>query len=396
MIINSLLDTDLYKFTMQQVVLHQFPGAHVKYKFKCRNEGIDLTPYAEEIGQEIKHLCSLKLRKEEIDYLKTLRFLKPGYIDFLKMFQLDHEAVKISTDGGKLDITIDGNWLQTILFEVPVLAIVNEVYFRYNQPSHDEAWDKGKANLEKKLVYLHENIADSSRYGSLFQFYFSDFGTRRRFAQMWHGYVIRTLKDRAGKSFCGTSNVWMSYAYKLPCHGTMAHEFIQAMQAMVKLVDSQKYAFECWSKEYRGDLGIVLSDVFGLDAFLRDFDLYFCKLFDGCRHDSGDPIEWCHKVIAHYRSNRIDPRTKRVVFSDGLNMKTAINIFKMFEGEIQMAFGIGTNLTNDVDLKPLNIVIKMVECNGQPVAKLSDAAGKTMCENEQFLAECRRVFQIPA
>lgn len=393
MIIHSLLDTDLYKFTMQQVVLHQFPGAHVKYRFKCRNHGIDLARHAEEIRSEIGSLCELRFREEEIAYLRTLRFLKPDYIDFLKIAKLDRDAFKVTPmDNGELDITVEGSWLHTILFEVPLLAIVNEVYFYHEAPAG--VAEVGVDNLMSKLAYLHENIADSSRYGSAFQFYWSDFGTRRRFSRPWHEDVIRNVK-RVG-SFSGTSNVWMAYAHKLQCHGTQAHEHFQAMQGMnVRLADSQKYALECWAKEYRGDLGIALSDVFGLDAFLRDFDLYFCKLFDGCRHDSGDPIEWCRRIIEHYRKNKIDPRTKRVVFSDGLTMKSAINIYKMFEGEIQMAFGIGTSLTNDVGLKPLNIVMKMVECNGQPVAKLSDASGKTMCENEQYLAYCRQVFKIP-
>jgi nicotinate phosphoribosyltransferase len=177
----------------------------------------------------------------------------------------------------------------------------------------------------------------------------------------------------------------------------MAHEYLQACQAVgPRLRDSQVFAFNTWAREYRGDLGIALSDVFGMDAFLRDFDLFFCKLFDGVRHDSGDPFEWGEKLIAHYQRMRIDPRSKAMVFSDALNVPLALRLFEYFRGRSQTAFGIGTNLTNDLGYEPLAIVIKMTRCNGQPVAKISDEPSKTMDYDPSYLAYVREVFQVPA
>jgi nicotinate phosphoribosyltransferase len=177
--------------------------------------------------------------------------------------------------------------------------------------------------------------------------------------------------------------------------GTMAHEYLQASQALgPRLRDSQTFAFESWAKEYRGDLGIALSDVYGMSAFLRDFDMYFCKLFDGARHDSGDPFSWGERMLDHYVRNRVDPRTKTLIFSDGLTVPRTIALYQQFKGRCQLAFGIGTNLTNDLGYEPMQIVIKMVRCNGQPVAKLSDTPSKNMCEDEKYLAYLRQVFDI--
>jgi nicotinate phosphoribosyltransferase len=177
--------------------------------------------------------------------------------------------------------------------------------------------------------------------------------------------------------------------------GTMAHEYLQACQALgPRLRDSQVFAFESWAREYRGDLGIALSDVYGFNAFLRDFDMYFCKLFDGARHDSGDPFIWGERMIAHYRANRVDPLTKTLIFSDGLTVPKTIDLFRQFNGRCLLAFGIGTNLTNDLGYEPLQIVIKMTRCNGQPVAKLSDTPGKGMCDDEKYLAYLAQVFEI--
>ena len=177
--------------------------------------------------------------------------------------------------------------------------------------------------------------------------------------------------------------------------GTMAHEYLQACQAVgPRLRDSQVFAFNMWAREYRGDLGIALSDVCGMDAFLRDFDLFFCKLFDGVRHDSGDPFEWGEKLIAHYEKMRIDPRTKTMVFSDSLNIPLAMRLFEYFKGRVRTSFGIGTNLTNDLGYEPLQIVIKMTRCNGQPVAKISDEPSKAMDYDPSYVAYLREVFQV--
>jgi len=384
MIIQSLLDTDLYKFTMMQVVLHRFPGAQVEYRFDCRSAGIDLRPYADAVRDEVEQLCSLRFAPDELSYLRDLRYLSADFVDFLRLFKLQRDYVDIRDDGEQLEIVIRGPWLHTILFEVPLLSIVNEVYFRASQPAPD--YEEGRRRLREKVRLI-------GSHGDAAGFRFSDFGTRRRFSRDWHAEVVRSLHTSLPGHFAATSNVHVARSQHLMPVGTMAHEFLQACQALgPRLADSQKFAFETWAREYRGDLGIALSDVCGVDAFLRDFDLYFCKLFDGARHDSGDPFEWAEKVISHYRKMRIDPRTKTLVFSDGLTVPLALSIYDAFKDQARPAFGIGTNLTNDLGYEPLNIVIKMTECNGQPVAKLSDSPGKTLCRDEIFLAYLRQTF----
>ena len=227
-------------------------------------------------------------------------------------------------------------------------------------------------------------------------FLVSDFGTRRRYNLKWQEHVVRTFHQAAPEVFRGTSNVYLAKKLGLTPIGTMAHEFLQAFQALdVRLRDFQTAALEAWVHEYRGDLGIALTDVVGMDAFLRDFDLYFAKLFDGLRHDSGDPYEWGDKAYAHYKNLKIDSRTKMLTFSDGLDIERSWALHQYFKDRFKTSFGIGTNLTNDLGHTPLNIVLKLVECNGQSVAKLSDSPGKTMTDNDTFLAYLRQTFQIP-
>jgi len=407
MIITSLLDTDLYQFTMMQAVLHQFPGAQVQYKFKCRNAGLDpasgqvlrpLAPYANEIRAEIRSLCSLGFQDAELAYLRSLRFIKSDFIDFLGLFKLNEKYISLTAlPNGDIDISIRGPWLHTILFEIPVLAIVNEVYFRNTQKLPDLI--EGRKRLDEKIEQL--------RGPGLSELKIADYGTRRRFSAAWHDELLRVLMARLGTAqspgrssgvsgqLAGTSNVLFAMKLGLTPLGTMAHEFLQACQALgPRLRDSQIFGFESWAKEYRGDLGIALSDVYGMSAFLRDFDLLFCKLFDGTRHDSGDPFEWGERMIAHYQRHRVDPRTKTLIFSDSLTVPRIIELYQQFKGRCQLAFGIGTNLTNDLGYEPLQIVIKMVRCNGQPVAKLSDSPAKDMCEDEKYLAYLRQVFEI--
>jgi nicotinate phosphoribosyltransferase len=388
MIISSLLDTDLYKFTMMQVVLHHFPAAQVEYRFKCRNRSVDLRPHIDDIRAAVRDLCHLRFRPDELEYLRGWRFFKSDFVDLLELFQLDERFIAVSPlgDEGDIDITIRGPWLHTILFEVPVLAIVSEVYNLRVRPQPD--YDEGRRRLAAK-VDLINGVTDPA-------FRIADYGTRRRFSYAWQAEVVRTLKEGTGRKFVGTSNVKLAMDNGLTPLGTMAHEYLQACQAVgPRLRDSQVYAFNTWSREYRGDLGIALSDVFGMDAFLRDFDLFFCKLFDGVRHDSGDPFEWGDKLIAHYQKMRIDPRSKTMVFSDSLNVPLAIRLFEYFRGRSQVAFGIGTNLTNDLGYEPLSIVIKMTRANGQPVAKISDEPSKAMDYDPSYVAYIRQVFQIP-
>ncbi len=390
MIITSLLDTDLYKFTMMQAVLHQFPGAQVEYKFRCRQPGIQLAPLADEIRGEIRSLCSLTFQEGELAWLRGLRFIKSDFVDFLSLFRLNEKCIQVRPlPSGELDITIRGPWLHTILFEIPVLAIVNEVYFRNTQPVPD--FIEGRRRLDEKIRALQTD--------ELRELKIADYGTRRRFSRAWQEEVLRVLSNRLGTGIngqlAGTSNVLLAMKLGLTPLGTMAHEYLQACQALgPRLRDSQVFGFESWAREYRGDLGIALSDVYGIEPFLRDFDLYFCKLFDGARHDSGDPFAWGERMIAHYRHHRVDPRTKTLIFSDSLTVPRTIELYQQFRGRCQLAFGIGTNLTNDLGYEPLQIVIKMVKCNGQPVAKLSDTPSKNMCEDEKYLAYLRQVFEI--
>ena len=390
MIITSLLDTDLYKFTMMQAVLHQFPGAQVAYKFKCRNPGVQLAPYVDEIRAEIKALCQLQFNEDELAYMRGMRFIKSDFVDFLGLFKLNEKYITIDAKpSGEIDIHIKGPWLHTILFEIPVLAIVNEVYFRNTQPAPD--FKEGRRRLTEKILQLND--------AGLKDLKIADYGTRRRFSKAWHHEVLTTLLQGLGTlpqgRFTGTSNVLFASSLGVTPLGTMAHEYLQACQALgPRLRDSQVYGFETWAREYRGDLGIALSDVYGIEPFLRDFDMYFCKLFDGARHDSGDPFTWGERMIEHYKNNRVDPLTKTLIFSDGLTVPSTIELFQRFAGRCQLAFGIGTNLTNDLGYEPLQIVIKMVECNGQPVAKLSDTPSKNMCEDVNYLAYLRQVFEI--
>ena len=390
-IITSLLDTDLYKFTMMQAVLHRFPGAQVEYRFKCRNRGVNLAPYVEEIREQIYWLCTLRFKEAELAYLRSLRFVKSDFVDFLGLFQLNAKYITVKPspkDNGEIDISIQGPWLYTILFEIPVLAIVNEVYFRATQPQ--PAFDEGRRRLDRKIALIRN---DPVLAGSGLKI--ADYGTRRRFSTPWQDEVLTVLNRDLADNLAGTSNVMFAQKLGLTPLGTMAHEYLQACQALgPRLRDSQTFAFESWAREYRGDLGIALSDVFGMDAFLRDFDLYFCKLFDGARHDSGDPFDWGERMIGHYLHNRVDPKTKTLIFSDSLSVPRVIELYHRFNGRTRLAFGVGTNLTNDLGYTPLQIVIKMVRCNGQPVAKLSDSPEKNMCDDEAYLAYLRQVFGL--
>ncbi|MHA1619494.1 MAG: nicotinate phosphoribosyltransferase [Promethearchaeota archaeon] len=386
-IISSLLDNDLYKLTMGQAVLHEFPEIDVEYKFQCRTKGIDLRPYRTGIEAEIDHLCSLRFSSKELEYLKTLPFIKKDYLDFLRLLQLNREHVHIYEEDDSLQIRIAGPWFLTILFEVPVLAIVNEYYFSHITAQKEINYSGARDRLQEKINMAYEM---SPAYK------FADFGTRRRFSFRWHSELVSQLAQSNinQRNFVGTSNVLLAKLNGVRPIGTMAHEFIQAGQAVgVRLVDSQKFMLQKWVDEYRGDLGIALSDTVGLDAFLRDFDKYFSKLYDGVRQDSGDPYEACEKIIAHYERMQIDPRTKVVIFSDGLDFPHARELLDTFKDRINVSFGIGTNLTNDFPgIEPLQIVMKMIKCNGQPVAKISDTLEKGMCEDAEYLFYLKRVF----
>ncbi len=394
-IISSLLDTDLYKFTMLQVVLHQFPQAHGVYEFRCRNNEQTVYPLADirdELEAELDRLCAIEFKADELGYLRSLRFIKSDFVDYLELFRLKRRFIHVHTDAdNRLNIRIEGPIIQAMFFEIFVLALVNELYFRRLETP--DVLAEGERRLQAKAALLRQ-YADQQQADDP-PFLISDFGTRRRYNLAWQEHVLRTLHAAAPDIVRGTSNVYLAKKLGITPIGTMAHEFLQAFQALdVRLRDFQKAALEAWVHEYRGDLGIALTDVVGMDAFLRDFDLYFAKLFDGLRHDSGDPYEWGDKAYAHYQKLKIDSRTKMLTFSDGLDIERSWALHQYFKDRFKTSFGIGTNLTNDMGHTTLNIVLKLVECNGQSVAKISDTPGKTMSDNNTFLAYLRQVFQI--
>jgi len=393
-VIRSLLDTDLYKYTMLQAFLHAFPQNQAVYEFVCRNQpDYPLAELAQDVEEQIEHLCTLSFAEDELAYLAGFRYIKSDFIDFLRIFRLQRRYITVAATGPQLTIVARGPQIHVMAFEIFILAIVNELYFR--RFATTDATREGRRRLTDKIQQLRDFTARGGRRH--FPFVFFDFGTRRRFSREWHEEVVSRLAAEAPQYFKGSSNLWLAREHSLTAMGTMAHEYLQTFQAVgVQLKHFQTAALERWVQEYRGDLGIALTDVVGMDAFLDNFDLYFAKLFDGLRHDSGDPIEWGEKALRHYEKLRIDARTKRLVFSDGLDIATALRIYDHFADRVPCGFGIGTSLSNDLGPKPLNIVMKLVECNGQPVAKLSDSPGKTLCKDETFLAYLRQVFRHAA
>jgi nicotinate phosphoribosyltransferase len=390
-IFTSLLETDLYKFSMWQAMLHRHPATQAQYRFVCRNQtAFPLAELAAEVEREIEALCALSFRADELAYLRTLRYLSSDFIDFLRIFRFQRDFIRIGADGPNLAISVDGPQVHVMAFEIFVLAIVNELYFR--RIAGPDTLLEGRRRLAAKIERLREFSDEPARRHP---FRFFDFGLRRRYSGAWHREVLTTLKHELPEFFTGTSNVLLARELDLVPIGTMAHEYLQTFQGLgVRLRDHQKAALESWVQEYRGDLGTALTDVVGMDAFLSDFDLYFAKLFDGLRHDSGDPYVWGEKALAHYAKLRIDPASKRLVFSDALDIDRCLHLYRHFADRTQCGFGIGTHLTNDTGLRTLNIVMKLVSVNGQPVAKISDAPGKTMCDDPGFLAYLRQVFGL--
>jgi nicotinate phosphoribosyltransferase len=393
-VITSLLETDLYKFTMWQAMLHRHPETRAEYTFLCRNPtAFPLADLLPEVNRELDHLCTLKFTADELAYLGGLRFIKSDFVDFLRIFHFQRDFISARANGPALEIVANGPQVHVMAFEIFVLAIVNELYFRRFDGA--AALVQGRQRLQAKIERLR---AFGSEPMMRHPFEFFDFGVRRRFSGAWQREIVATLKNEVPEFFKGTSNVLLARDLGVVPIGTMAHEYLQSYQAQgnVRLRDHQRAALEDWVQEYRGDLGVALTDVVGMNAFLADFDLYFAKLFDGLRHDSGDPVAWGEKALAHYARLRIDAHTKRLVFSDGLNLERAIALYRHFGDRTQLGFGIGTSLTNDVGLETLQIVMKLTRCNGQPVAKLSDSPGKTMCDDETFLAYLKQVFDITA
>lgn len=375
-IIVSLLDTDLYKFTMNQVMFHKHTDLNGTYLFKCRNKDVEFTPeMVDEINAQIDHLCTLTFTDEELNYLASLRFIKSDYVEFLRLWRPLRRYVRCFHTAGELYLEISGPLFSVMQFEIYLLEIVNEVYFRmkYNYLNLvDDALEK----LYEKMAGFH-----SGKY----TFKFAEFGARRRLSREWQDYVVSKLIT--DEHCVGTSNVYLAMKYGCKPIGTYAHEYVQMFQGVpgVQLAYTNKMALEEWFDEYQGDLGTALTDTLGTDLFLRDFNKLQALCYSGVRHDSGDPIEWGEKIIAHYEELGIDPKTKTLLFSDSLNFDRAQKIYNHFHDRINISFGIGTYLSNDTYAEPLNIVIKLQYVNGHPVAKISDTPGKAMCQDGDYL-----------
>ncbi len=391
-IINSLIDTDFNQLTMAQAVYHKYPVTIVRYRFICKSDR--KITHLHEINKELDHLCSLRFTEDELTYLSAISFMKPDFIEYLRFFQLNRNYIKTYLDKDmNLQIEIEGPWVATIFFRVPVLSIVSEVHSKHQSSENPAATlKKGKSLLAKKVKFLTEHL----KTGQIAGFKFAELGTRQRYSNEWQDTVIDKLKSKFRPYlFVGTSNVFFAKKYELKPIGTMTHEWLQAHQQMgFPLIESQKAALDVWAQEYRGELGIALSDVLGFKAFLRDFDLYSAKLFDGCRHDSDDPVSWCVKLVEHYDKLGIDPKTKQAVFTDNLYFEKAIEIHETLSDMINISFGIDINLTNDMGIEPLDMTIEMVECNGHPVAKVPDNKEKEICENPKFLSHLKKKFQL--
>lgn len=388
-IIISLLDTDLYKFNMNQVMLHKHTDLTGTYFFKCRDEGVHFTAeMIDEINAQIDHLCTLTFTNAELDYLRSIRFIKNDYVEFLRLWHPIRDYVTVGTDDTcGLTIKVEGPMFSAMQFEIYLLSIVSEVYFRMSIPDTFGSYDVGKNNLRDDL----EKFKDGT-----YTFKFAEFGGRRRFSREWQEYVVRQYVKECPNAMVGTSNVYLAMKYGLTPIGTYAHEYVQMYQGIpsIPLAYTNKAAMEDWYDEYKGDNGIALTDTVTTDLFLLDFDRAAANNFTGLRHDSGDPYEWGRKVIDNYAKYGIDPKTKTLLFSDSLNFEKAQNLYDAFKNDAKVAFGIGTYVTNHLDVKPLNIVLKLQYVNGNPVAKLSDVDGKTMCRDPEYINYLRNAVQF--
>ena len=388
-IVVSLLDTDLYKFNMNQVMFHKHTDLTGEYVFKCRNQGIVFTKEMfEEINEQIDYLCKLRFTNEELDYLRSIRFIKNDYVEFLRLWHPIRDYVKTSlSDDGKLEILVSGPLFSAMQFEIYLLEIVNEVYFRMNFD-----YMKLRRSAEEKL---NQKINDFN--SGKYNFKFAEFGCRRRLSREWEDEVIgRLSSELVNQNMVGTSNVYFAMKYNLIPIGTYAHEFVQMYQGInsIPLAYTNHYALQDWYDEYKGDNGTALTDTITTDLFLLDFDRANANNYSGVRHDSGDPYEWGEKIIKHYNKYGIDTKTKTLLFSDSLDFEKAQALYEHFKDRTKVSFGIGTFVSNDTCEKALNIVIKLQYVNGNPVAKLSDAKGKVMCQDENYLSYLRNAVDF--
>lgn len=389
-IITSILDTDAYKLHMQQAVFHHYPDVTVNAQFRCRSDDL-LGQYADQIAHQVKLMESLALTEDEFAYLSHISFFKPDYLNWLKNWHFNSQLLTIKNEGGQLVIQIEGKWVDVILWEVPLLAVISEIVHKDRSPNIGV--DQALVRLKDKLAIFDTNDIDMSG------FYLMDFGTRRRYSFAVQEAVVSYLQNHF-TNFNSSSNYLLAYRLGLRPVGTQAHEWFQAHQRLsTNLQDCQKTALQVWLDEYPHDLGVALTDCITMDAFLRDFDYYLASHYQGLRHDSGDPIEWGEKAIRHYQQLGIDPKTKLLVFSDSLNFDKALKIYQYFNNRVKLSFGIGGFLACDIpstefNTKSLNIVLKLTECNNQPVAKLSDSPGKTISKDLAFIDELKRTFKV--
>ena len=380
-IINSLLDTDLYKFNMNQVMFHKHTDLCGEYYFKCRNKGVKFTEeMVTEIKEQVAHLCTLTFTYQELNYLRSIRFIKKDYVEFLRLWHPIQDYVEIKLEKGNLEIKVSGPLFSVMQFEIYLLEIVNEVYFRMNY-DYDALVKSAKIRLDEKIQKFQDHTYD---------FKFAEFGCRRRLSREWEDEVVRRFAAET-KNMVGTSNVYLAMKYNLIPIGTYAHEFVQMYQGIdsIPLAYTNHYAMQDWYDEYKGDNGTALTDTITTDLFLLDFDRANCNNYSGVRHDSGDPYVWGEKIINHYKKYGIDPKTKTLLFSDSLNFDKAQRLYNAFRERSKVAFGIGTFVSNDTNKEALNIVIKLQTVNGKPVAKLSDVDGKTMCRDEEYVKALR-------
>lgn len=368
-IVKSLMDNDLYKFTMQSCVLRYKQHVPVRYVFNNRRpEGKFNEAFMKAFVAEMDAIQHLAATDEELLWFqRACPFLPDQYIEYLRNYRYDPTEISAKLANGDLELDIAGSWDRTILWEVPLMSIISELYFMHCDASWNHDGEQQRLKLEEKATKL--------------TFPFADFGTRRRRLYQMQDLVVNTLKTTP--NFVGTSNVHLAHKHGVRPIGTMAHEWIMGVSALEGLRYANRHALNIWRKIYKGNLGIALTDTFGSDAFFQDFDLELAKLYDGVRHDSGDPIKFAEKAIRHYSSLGIDPTIKTIVFSDGLNTDSAVEIHNTLKGKVRMSFGIGTHLTNDYeDSRPLNMVIKLWSCDGVPVVKLSDVATKQIGDKD--------------
>ena len=392
-IVRSLLETDLYKFSMGQCIYHKFSGYKTTWSFKCRNQDVFFTEeMVEEIKEQIQAYCRLRFKEDELEYLENIRWIKGSYVDFLRIWKPRYEDFEISTNADcGLSIEAKGSWLNTTMYEIAVLSIVNEVYFRMRY-NYEELIASFKERLEKKVQMLID--------GEYIIGNFSEFGLRRRLSGEAQELAVKLLCENNGAykgSKCvGTSNVYLAKKYGVMAVGTMAHEWIMCVgqgNHRHNPAYSNWFALDAWVEEYGILNGIALTDTITTDCFLKDFKLTFATLFSGVRHDSGDPVDWGEKMIAHYQKLGIDPKLKTLLFSDSLNFEKADKLYEHFNGRINTAFGIGTYLSNDTSVPALNIVMKTTFCNGMDVAKVSDTSGKGMCKNAAYVDYLQRCIK---